>query len=81
MELEYQKEALCGEYDKRNLTICKCGKHNYPSKKMFIEFLKNYKDVEGNAEVWSTQDFSAGEVTINVQLTYKVHDASLGADE
>ena len=81
MELEYQEEALCGKYDERNLTISGSGKRKYPSKKMFIEFLKTYKDVDGNAEIWSTQNLSDGEVTINVQLTYKVNDVLHAADD
>jgi hypothetical protein len=45
MKIKYDKTRFEGKYDKRNLTICKCGKHKYPSKKMFVEFLKQYKDI------------------------------------
>lgn len=75
MKLKYQKDALSGKYDERNLTICKCGKHKYPSKKMFVEFLKQFKDIPGEVEINSVQNLTNGEVKINVEVKYKISDA------
>jgi len=62
-------------YNDRNLVQCRCGKHWYPSKKMFLEFLKQYKDIPATAEVWSHQDLDTGKVTIHVELSYFISDA------
>lgn len=60
MKLIYDKAKIAEgikakAYDERNLTICKCGKHRYPSKLMLIRFLEQFKDVEGDAEIWSIE--------------------------
>lgn len=47
MKLIYAKEDLTGQYDERNLTISQSGLNKYPSKKMFVEFLKQYEDIPG----------------------------------
>ncbi len=63
-------------YDERGLTICKCGKHSYPSKKMIYDWLRNnYKDVRGTAEIWSESNWDTGEVTICLEIKYKVNDS------
>jgi len=62
------------KYDSRNLVRCRCGKHWYPSKKMFVEFLKNYEDVVADVQIWSVEDWSTGECTIHLELKYKVGD-------
>lgn len=72
MKLNYDKTMIEGEYDERNLTLCKCGKHRYPSKKMFIEFLNQYKDIKGDVDLWSTRDLDTGEVKIHLELSYKI---------
>jgi hypothetical protein len=59
-------------YDDRNLTICKCGKHRYPSKLMFIRFLERFVDVKGVADIWSESDVDTGKVKIHVVVEYKV---------
>jgi hypothetical protein len=60
-------------YDERGLTICKCGKHKYPSKKMIYDWLKNnYSDVNGIAEIWSISDGVTGEVTIGLEIKYEI---------
>lgn len=59
-------------YDKRNLVVSKSGLRKYPSKKMFVEFLKKYKDVNATVDIWSERDFSKSEETIHVELKYKV---------
>jgi hypothetical protein len=72
MKLIYDKSSLEGGYDERNLSICKCGKHHYPSKKMFIEFLKKFKDVKGTADIWSEQNLDSGRVKIHVEVEYRI---------
>jgi len=74
MRLVYDRDKITGPYDERNLTISASGKHRYPSKKMFIEFLKQFKDVRGVAEIWSEENWTTGTVTIHVEVTYKVAD-------
>lgn len=69
-------DGLIGKYNKRNLAKCNCGNHYYPSKKMFAEFLKQYKDVEAEVYIGSTQNFSTGEVNIYLDLKYKVKSNS-----
>lgn len=59
-------------YDDRNLAICKCGKHRYPSKLMFIRFLEQFADIKGVADIWSESDLDTGKVKIHVEVTYKV---------
>lgn len=81
MKLIYDKISIeeskaKGAYDERNLAKCKCGKHRYPSKLMFIEFLKQFKDVSGTADIWSVTHHEDGSVEINVQVKYFVSDAS-----
>lgn len=72
MEIDIDSAKFSGSYTKRNLTRSHSGKYSYPSKKMFYEFLKKYKDVDGNAAIWSVEDAESGEVTIRVELKYKV---------
>ena len=76
MKINIDKYKLAGkkEYDDRSLVRCKCGKHWYPSKKMFLEFLKQYKDVDAEADIWSHEDVNTGKVTIYVELSYVVGD-------
>jgi len=62
------------EYDERNLVFSLSHKHRYPSKKMFAEFLKGYKDVEGTAEIWAQHNLQTGVVIITVELSYKLKD-------
>lgn len=59
-------------YDERNLTICKCGKHRYPSKLMFIRFLEQFSDLKGVADIWSESDWDTGRTKILVEVQYKV---------
>jgi hypothetical protein len=63
-----------GAYDERNLSKCKCGKHVYPSKLMFIEFLKQFKDVPGTADIWSVTHHENGSVEIHVDIKYFISD-------
>jgi len=63
------------KYDERGLSICTCGKHRYPSKKMIYDWLKKeYPDVKGTAEIWSMRDYEKDEVIITLELKYKVGD-------
>ena len=80
MKLVYNKTGIktsksLGAYDERNLTKCKCGKHRYPSKLMFIEFLKQFKDVPDVADIWSIRHNENGSVEIHVDIKYFVTDA------
>lgn len=59
-------------YDERNLTTCKCGKHHYPSKLMFIRFLEQFKDIKGRVDIWSQENWDTGQVKIYVEIQYKV---------
>jgi len=59
-------------YDERNLAICKCGKHCYPSKLMFIRFLEQFSNVRAVGDVWSERDWDTGKATIHVEVSYKV---------
>jgi hypothetical protein len=59
-------------YDERNLAKCKCGKHRYPSKLMLIRFLEQFKDVKGTADIWSNQNLDTDEITINLEIKYKI---------
>lgn len=76
MKLNYDKakikEGIAAKvYDEHNLSISKSGKHRYPSKLMFIRFLEQFKDVDGEADIWSKEDWNSGEVKIYVEVTYK----------
>ena len=71
MNLKYDKESITGKYDDRNLTVSKSGKYFYPSKKMFIEFLKQFSDVKADVDIWSVQDV-CGDIEIHLELKYKV---------
>jgi len=75
MKINVQGLADPSTYDRRNLVRCKCGKHYYPSKKMFAEFLKQYEDVEVEVDIWSVERLEAGEVEIHVDLKYRISDA------
>ena len=72
MKLKYDKNYFTGKYDERNLTISKSGKYKYPSKKMFVEFLKQYKDIDAIVDIWSVDDIPTGKVKIHIELEYKV---------
>jgi len=74
MKIIVDKSKLTGPYDARNLARCKCGKHSYPSKKMFVEFLKQFRDIPGTADIWSESDWDTGIVTIHVEVKYKVRN-------
>lgn len=63
--------GIAGKYDERNLTISKSGKHKYPSKKMFVEFLKKYPDIEAHVDIWSIESTN-GKVSIKLELEYEV---------
>lgn len=60
------------EYDERNLAICQCGKHSYPSKLMFIRFLEQFSDLKGVADIWSETDWTSHKVKIHVEVEYKI---------
>lgn len=87
MKLNYDKQKVkeslaLSAYDERNLAICQCGKHCFPSKLMFIRFLEQFKDVKGEAEIWSERDWDMGTVTIHVEVKYKLPkdiEGSLGS--
>ncbi len=66
-------------YDKRGLQRCRCGRHYYPSKKMLVDFLKQYKDIRGTVKIWSLADGVQGENTITCTIVYKV--GKLDGDE
>ena len=80
MKLNYDKNKIkesieANAYDERNLTICKCGKHHYPSKLMFIRFLEQFEDINADVDIWSMEHWDTGEVEIHVDLKYKISDA------
>jgi hypothetical protein len=69
----YIKESKAkGAYDERNLAKCNCGKHRYPSKLMFIELLKQFKDVPGTADIWSISHNEDNTVEIHVDVKYSI---------
>jgi hypothetical protein len=77
MRLIYDKPKIAegieaGAYDERNLAKCKCGKHRFPSKLMFIRFLEQFKGIQGTADIWSMSHEENGTVEIHVDVTYKV---------
>jgi hypothetical protein len=74
------KEGIkSGAYDERGLSICKCGKHRYPSKKMIYDWLKtNYSDVIGTADIWSVEHGDTDTVTIHLEIKYKTPDLIVG---
>ena len=74
MKVHVEGLANPKEYDERNLVRCRCGKHYYPSKKMFAEFLKKYRDVEGETWIWTEENWDKGEATIHVELKYKIRN-------
>jgi hypothetical protein len=58
-------------YDDRNLTACRCGcGRKFASKRMFAEFLSGYRDIPGQARIWST--VSEHKATIYVELEYDI---------
>lgn len=73
MKLTYDRHQIASarKYDERNLQYSQSGKHKYPSKKMFVEFLKQFKDVDAEASIWGMEDLDRGVVTINVEVVYK----------
>jgi len=74
MKIIVDQSKLTGPYDTRNLAGCRCGKHWYPSKKIFVEFLKQYPDLPGTAEIWSESDWETGITAIHVEVKYKVRN-------
>ena len=72
MKINVEGLAKKDQYDKRNFIKCNCGKHFYPSKKMFVEFLKQFKSTKANVDIWSIEKWDKDEVTISLELTYKV---------
>lgn len=74
MRINVQGLAEENEYDERNLVRCKCGQHYYPSKKMFVEFLKQYGDVDAQVDIWTHSHLDTGEVEIHVDLKYQTAD-------
>ena len=75
MKINVQGLADPSAYNERNLVRCKCGKHYYPSKKMFVEFLKQYEDVDAEVDIWTNKHWDTGEVEIHVDLKYRLFDA------
>lgn len=71
MKLDYDPLDLVGNYDRRNLEFSLTGKHKYPSKKMFVEFLKKFPDIKATASIWSLRNYADSTVTINVEVKYK----------
>jgi len=78
MKINIDESKLTGRYNARKLVGCACGKHWYPSKKMFVEFLKQFRDIPGTAEIWSESDLETGITTIHVEIKYKTR--SWGAE-
>ena len=73
IDLKSIRAIKTNKYDERGLSICTCGKHRYPSKKMIYDWLKKeYPDVKGTAEIWSMRDYEKGEVIITLEIKYKV---------
>lgn len=81
MKINVEGLADSSFYDKRNLVRCRCGRHYYPSKKMFVEFLKQYEDVDAEVDIWSVEHWDTGEVEIHVDLKYKISDAEKKASK
>ena len=81
MKINVQGLADPSAYNERNLVRCKCGKHYYPSKKMFVEFLKQYEDVDAEVDIWSVNHLETGEVEIHVDLKYRISDAEKETSE
>ncbi len=79
MKVVYNKQKLQEGidnrmYDERNLAICFCGKHRYPSKLMLIKFFEQFKDIKGTADIWSDRDLDECKVVIHCDITYKILD-------
>lgn len=77
MRLVYDRNKIqegidAKKYDERNLAICKCGKHHYPSKLMFIRFLEQFPSIKGVADIWSESDWDTGKTKICIEVAYKV---------
>lgn len=72
MQITVEGLASEKEYNDKNLVKCKCGKHWYPSKKMFAEFLKQYEDIDAEVDIWSIAHWENGTVEIHVDLKYKI---------
>lgn len=72
INVDYPFSFVKPRYDKRNLQYSISGKNKYPSKKMFEEFLRQYKDVQGTAEIWAVDNLNNATSTIHVDLTYKI---------
>lgn len=75
MKIIYDKEKIKeSRYDKRGLALSQSGLRRYPSKKMFIDFLRKYNDIKGSVDIWSEVDNISNEVTIHLELKYKIPD-------
>lgn len=64
--------GIKGVYDNRYLQQCRCGEHWYPSKKMFLEFLKQFKDINAEVSIHSISDAVKGTGRITVELEYPI---------
>ena len=72
------KESMeLGAYDENGLSKSKSGLYKYPSKMMFIRFLtpflnNEFKPLKGTCDIWSVDDWGKDEVTIHVEIKYRV---------
>ena len=41
---------------------------------MFVEFLKQFKDIPGIVDIWSVNDWTSNTVTIHVEVKYRVRN-------
>lgn len=71
-EYKIQEGVEDGVYDERNLSISRSGKYKYPSKYMFIKFLEQFEDIDGEADIWSIEHHEDGTCEIHVDVKYKV---------
>ena len=64
-------------YDERGLNHCRCGcKLKFPSKKMFVDFLKQYSDIDAEAMILTIENRESGKVTISVEVTYSIAEGN-----
>ena len=60
-------------YDERNLDTCVCGcGRKFLTKKMFLEFLKQYEDIDGEASILLEYDYGKMVQKIHVIVETKL---------
>ncbi len=72
MKINVEGLGKPSQYDDRGLVYSQSRGNLYPSKKMFVDFLKQFNDVKAEVDIWAIEDHTKDEVTITLELKHKV---------